>query len=502
MQRNSRSRSGSSASRRAVRPEAGPAISLAKLFPEARFFAADDILVTACRDEAHRCRPGDVFVARISPHGDGHEDVALAVARGVRGVIAERMVPTAGTPLCLVSDTAWAHARLEHAIAGDPGKRLRVIVVTGTSGKTTTAWLTAAVLAEAGLRVGVLSDLGCLGPDDDTPLPADLSSPASLAGWLARLADGGCSHAVVELSSAALAAHALAGVPCDTVVITNLATAHLDEHGTRRAYHAIKSRAVAALTADGCLVSGVAPEQLELLLRRLPAGATLLTAGLTEECDVRATPVEGGLFGRTVLAACGGQLVPISLDTPVVPFVRDCLLAAAVATRYRIPLEVAARGLESVGSVPGRVERLDRGQDTAVFLDTPTSSHALAATLASLRRLTAGRLAILADEGLVARLGGDDFGSLVSRHCDAYVLAPAAVLADDAGEHELAAYARIDRLLESLGRDDCVLVLGNLAAGHELQGGPAAGRFPLALLVDGWLQIAHGERENLSRRAA
>ena len=123
MQRNSRSRSRSSASRRAVRQEAGPAISLATLFPEARFFAADDILVTACRDEAHRCRPGDVFVARISPHGDGHEDVALAVARGVRGVIAERMVPTAGTPLCLVSDTAWAQARLEHAIAGDPGRR-------------------------------------------------------------------------------------------------------------------------------------------------------------------------------------------------------------------------------------------------------------------------------------------------------------------------------------------------------------------------------------------
>jgi len=377
--------------------------------------------------------------------------------------------------------------------------RLRVIAVTGTSGKTTTAWLTAAALTEAGLQVGVLSDLGCLGLDDELPRTADYASPAGLARWLRRLAEGGCSHAVVELPAAALAARAAAGFRCDTLVVTNLASRRVDPLAS--APGASPARLVAALAEGGCLVSGVGGSQLARLGRRLPKGATCLTAGLAEGCHLHASPVEAGLFGRTILARHGGQIVPLSLDPPVVPFVRDSLLAAAVATRYGVPLEIAVRGIESVGNVPGRMERIARGQDAAVFIDTPTSGHALSAILASLRRLTPGHLGVIAEESLARRLGGDEFGPLVARHCDRCVLAPATVLADDADDADLAAYARIDRLLESLGRGDCLLVLGD-GRSPEPPGGEPAGRFPLATLVDGWLRIAAGVEARSNRQAA
>lgn len=478
----------------------GP-LALSQVLAEVRFVACDDILAATIQDDADRCRPGDLFVARLTPSGDGHDDVDRAIARGAVGIVADRMLPTAGVPLAVVSDTNEAFARLAQALAGNPSAAMRVIAVTGTSGKTTTTWLTAAALAEAGLRVGVLSDLGCLGPDDPLPCPGDCTRPEELAAWLARLQSAGCTHAVVEVSSRMLAAHALSGVRCDTVVITNLGRAHLDAHGTRRAYHALKRRAVASLPKGGCLVSGVVGNKLEWLERELPEGGRTITAGLTDECDVRATSVEGGLFGRTVLATWGGQTSPLALDTPVVPFVRDSLLAIGVAARYGIPLATAVRGIESAGSVPGRMERIDRGQDAAIFIDTPTNSHSLAATLASLRRLTRGRLAVIAEEPIVTRLGGGSFGPLMARHSDACIVAPTTVLADDAGDEELAAYARIDRLLESLGRDDCLLALGGLP-GRGTGPQPPAGRFPLAMLLEGWLQLAAEPVAPPGRRAA
>ncbi len=468
---------------------AGP-VTLSQVLPGARFIACDEISASRLRDDADACEPGDLFVARATPAGDGHEHVNRAIANGAAGIVAERIVPTGGVPLAIVSDSNRAFGLLAQALAGDPSAGMRLIAVTGTSGKTTTTWLTAAVLAEAGLRVGVLSDLGCLGPDDSLPCPGDCTRADELAAWLGRLRATGCTHVVVEVSSRMLASHALAGVRCDTVVVTNLGVADLDAHGTKRAYQAVITRAITTLDASGCLVSGAEPRQLDLMRRKLPDGAGCITAGLAAGCDVRATPVEGSLFGRTILASWGGQTAPLTLDTPVVPFVRDSLLAIAVGGRYRVPLATAVRGLESAGSVPGRVERIDRGQDAAIFVDTPRSGHALAATLASLRRLTPGRLAVIAEESTVSRLGGGRFGPLVARHCDACVVAPTAVLDDDIGDEELAAYARIDRLLESLGPDDCLLALGGLPIGGRSPR-PPAGRFPLAMLIDGWLQLAH-----------
>lgn len=396
--------------------------------------------------------------------------------------------------------------RRQAAKAGHPSERLRVIAVTGTSGKTTTAWLTASVLAEAGLRVGVLSDLGCLGLDDEIPAAATYSKPRGLSHWLARLADSGCTHAVVELSANAIAAGVTKGLRSDTVVVTSMASPTVaawgDHHATGMS-PADGAHGVGATLHDaGCLVSGVPATATTRLARRLPQSIQCLTAGLTADCDITATPVEAGLFGRVVLASCAGQMLPLTLDPPVVPFVRDALLALAVGARYGVPFHVAARGLEAAGTVPGRIERVDRGQDAAVFLDMPSSGHALSATLSSLRRLTSGRLAVAAEESLLERLGRDEFGHLVARHCDACVLVPPSVLDDDACLTDLAAYDHMDRLLGSLGTNDALLVLGDSKGAGDGPPTLEAGRFSLATLVDGWLQVAHGLPASSSRRAA
>jgi UDP-N-acetylmuramoyl-L-alanyl-D-glutamate--2,6-diaminopimelate ligase len=481
-------------------------VILSRILPQPRFFACDEIVARSVTDDAARCRKGDVFVARLTSEGDGHDEVAEAIARGAAGVIAERMVPTAGTPLCLVPDSDWAYARLAHALAGDPAREMRVIAITGTSGKTTTAWLTAAVLTEAGLRVGVLSDMGCLDADSTMPEPCDYAEPLVFARWLARLAEGGSSHVVVEVSSRMLASQALAGVACDTVAVTNIGSAHLDEHGTARAYRRIKGRILDALAEGGCLVTDGDGGLDRLLARaaRLDREVSCLTTGLTAACDLRARAIERSLHGQTFLLSAGGQSLPVRVDAPVTSFARNALTAAAIGLRHGLPLERIVAGLEAAGSVAGRMERLDRGQDVPVFIDVPTSGHALRATLRSLRGLTRGRLAVIADERAIDVVGRDAFEQAVFRWCDESTVAPPSMMDDEdmhPGQADLAAYAAIDRLLSRAGGRDCVLVIGDPATA-----GPGPGRpidaASLPRVVDGWLQLAHPPRPVGRRRAA
>jgi hypothetical protein len=226
-----------------------------------------------------------------------------------------------------------------------------------------------------------------------------------------------------------------------------------------------------------------------------------MTAGLKSDADLTAIPVERGLCGQTVLLRAGRHVAPLSLATPVASFARDALYAGAVGLRYRVPLERIARGIEAAGSVSGRMERIDRGQEMAVFLDRPTSGHALATTLTSLRKLAPGRLVLVAEEQIAAHFGeGCRFILRASRWCDDTLVVPGGVLDDQAGNEAVAAYARLDRLLSSLGDGDCVLVLGELARRQGDPGDPTDPgdpatnenpRLSLAALVDGWLQLAH-----------
>lgn len=486
----------------ATRGRTGRGVRLSEILEQPRFIACDDIVARGCQDDPECCRPGDVFVARMTRRGDGHDRVARALARGATAVIAERVVATDGVPLCLVRSTDQAHARLCHALAGDPARALKVIAVTGTSGKTTAAWLTAAVLSEAGRRVGVLSDLGCLDGTITTPERAAYRSPRGLARWLMRLADSGCTHAVVEVSSRMLARQALAAVPCAAVVVTNLDEAHLDLHGTASAYHAIKARILDAVAPGGCLIAPPGGGPLGRL-RRLARqrGIEIVTAGLAPTAAVSAAPLERGLHGQTFLLRTATETAPVAVDTPVTSFVRDAVLAAAVGGRCGVPLERISRGIDAAGTVAGRMERIDRGQDVPVFVDAPTSRHAASSTLACLRRLTPRRLVAVAEERWVRALGlGADAGWL-DRWCDASLVVPTTMMVAGAQEDDIAAYARIDRLLNDLGADDCLIVLGGPGLPGGGPPGPDDGEFALVDVIDGWFQLAHPPG-SAGRRAA
>ena len=146
---------------------------------------------------------------------------------------------------------------------------------------------------------------------------------------------------------------------------------------------------------------------------------------------------------------------------------------------------------------------LFRSQDFATFLDRPTSGHALATSLGGLRRLTRGRLVLIAEEGIAAEMGGPGrFVTRASRWCDDCIIAPDGIADDDAGDRVVAAYARIDRVLADLEEGDCVLVLGDVLPKGGPSHDPADRRLGLVDVIDGWLQLAHPPRPMARRRVA
>jgi UDP-N-acetylmuramoyl-L-alanyl-D-glutamate--2,6-diaminopimelate ligase len=454
-------------------------INLRQLLPEASIFGADEIYVESCTADSRQCNDGDLFVALIGSHVDGHDYVADALSRGASAIIAERYLPTSGVPICVVPDSRVALGKLSQALAGNPSQQLKVIGVTGTNGKTTTCWLIASILEAAGFRAGLTSTIA--NSDGAAVEPSQMTTPSApqLAEWLSRMAANECTHAVMEVSSHALAQARVAGINFNAACVTNVRRDHLDFHNTLQNYHDAKARLLQQVDSDGFVVvnadDAVASSFLSLTTR--PS----LTIGLENEAQLTATVIERQLSEQTFLLHAGNNSVPVRTRIIGDQHVYNCLSAAAVGLLYGIELPDIVRGLERLEKVPGRMERIECGQEFGVFVDYAHTPEALEAVLRSLRALTAGRLICVFGAG-----GERDRGKrpLMAKAVES--AADVAVLTDDNPRREDAAKIRREILrgfdaldaivvkpdraeaiawaLDQAVAGDCVLIAGK---GHE-----------------------------------
>ncbi len=460
------------------------ALSLRELPLGAEFVGAADIRVRSCCDDSRTCQNGDLFVALPGARCDGHDFVHDAIARGARAVLAERPL-NVSVPLCLVPDAHEAFGQICQALAAWPSRALKVIGVTGTNGKTTTMRLIASVLHAAGSRAGTL---GTLGYDDGIETaPAELTTPAAptLARWLARMAANACSHAVIEVSSHAIAQRRIAGIEFAEVCLTNLRRDHLDYHGTLLQYHHAKTRLFGELAPGGmAVINADDPASLDAA-PLIPGG--VLTVGLRAGADITATVIERFKSEQTFLLTAGNVTVPVRTTMIGDLHVSNCLMAAAVALAEGIDLTAIVRGLEAVQQVPGRLERIECGQPFGVFVDFAHTSDALAVSLKTLREVTAGRILCVFGAG-----GNRDtskrplMGQTVETLADLAIVTtdnprfedPRLIASEILSGFERPSEARwmpdraaaIEYALSLAGPDDCVLVAGRGHETHQLVG--------------------------------
>ncbi len=373
-----------------VCPDLGLQVSLRRLLPEAEIVGAADAAITGCTCDSRQIREGELFAAIAGNRCDGHDYLAEAVARGCAAVLTQRRDLELPVPRCIVPNARAAYGRLCQLLAGNPTRQLKLIGITGTNGKTTTSCLIAGVLKAAGHRVGVMGTLGYLDGRIVEPSSHTTPPPERMASLLARMVRNACSHAVIEVSSHALDQDRVAGAWFDAACVTNVTHDHLDYHATLCDYRRAKAKLFDHLAEDGFAVLNADDPGSAGYLRRLDCPA--LTVAIDAAAEITAVPLEQCASEQTFLLCAGSETVPVRTQMIGRHHIYNCLTAAAVGLAYGVELTDVAAGLESVGHVPGRLERIECGQPFGVFVDFAHTPDALAGVLATLREVTAGRV--------------------------------------------------------------------------------------------------------------
>ena len=349
--------------------------------------------------DSRRVRPGCLFAVVPGPRDDGTRYVPDAVARGAVAVLASRkiLVPH-DVSLVLVRDVREALAALCCRFYGHPAELVRTVGVTGTNGKTTVATLVRSLLATAGKQAALIST--CVHQVGSRRIPAGNTTPecTQLQAFFAEMVERTISHAVMEVSSHSLDQGRVRGIPFQVAAFTNLTrNEHLDYHGTFAAYRRAKARLFETLAPNATAVLNRDDAESGFLAER--TRAAVMTYGLDGSADVTAEIEAIDLTGTTVrIHTPAGQ---VRVRSPLVGRYNVMNLLAGTCCGLALGLEPAtiATGLERFAGAPGRLERVEAGQQFTVLVDYAHNADGLESVLTALRPLTQGRLIVVFGAG-------------------------------------------------------------------------------------------------------
>jgi UDP-N-acetylmuramoyl-L-alanyl-D-glutamate--2,6-diaminopimelate ligase len=350
-----------------------------------------DVVVSGVAYRSGSVVAGDAFFCVNGFKHDGHDYAADAVSRGAAALVVGRELPGIECPQFVVPDTRVALALGAAVFHGDPSASLEVIGLTGTNGKTTTSYLVDAILRHAGRKTGVIGTVETRVGDER--LHADRTTPESsdLQALLARMRDEGVSAVSMEVSSHAIDLHRVDGVRFAVAAFTNLTQDHLDYHHTLEEYFSVKRRLFTDFNV-GARVVNIDDPLGEDIAREVDG---VLTVGRSATAAVRAENEELSAAGAvfTLVAPQGARVVHLPLAGGF--NVSNALVAAGCCLALGIELDTVVAGLEHAPQVPGRLERVDCGQEFAVVVDYAHTPDSLEKATRAVRAVTAGRVIVV-----------------------------------------------------------------------------------------------------------
>ncbi len=372
--------------------------------------SSSGVAINGIAFDSRAVEPGNLFIALIGGNSDGHRFIDSAVENGAVAVMG--MLPNAPckVPYIQVEDTRVALAYLSAAIHGFPARKLTVIGVTGTDGKTTTCNMIYQILLAAGIRAGIISTVNAvIGSNElDTGFHVTTPEAPDVQRYLRQMVDAGLTHVVLETTSHGLSQHRVTACEYDIAVITNVTHEHLDYHGSYENYLAAKGRLFEMLSETvskpfGNIGLGVlnSDDRSFKYLNGL-AMPRKISYGLTMGADLSAEDVRHAPGGLEFTAVGKGISTPVACRLVGNFNVSNCL-AALSATIFGLGIDpaTAARGIASLPGVPGRMEAIDLGQDFTAIVDFAHTPNALVQALDTVRGLTKNRvIAVFGSAGL------------------------------------------------------------------------------------------------------
>jgi len=345
--------------------------------------------------DSRRVTPGMLFVAIPGRNTDGHEFISTAIERGAAAVICERAraFPSRATRIS-VPDAREALAHAANSYYESPSKKLKVIGVTGTNGKTTVAFMVKAMLEAAGVKTGLLGtvryEIG------DRVIPAQRTTPESLEvqQMMAQMLKADCEACVMEVSSHALEQKRVLGVEFDVGIFTNLTRDHLDYHGTMENYFAAKKKLFTSLAEGGKRAAAVI--NIDDTYGARLAGANRveveLTYGLDKLARLRATKIELNADGSRFVVEAPERKFALRLPLIGRHNIYNALAAVGAGIALKIDVVKIQAALNALPPVPGRLEAVNCSQPFGVYVDYAHTDDALKNVLTTLREITKGRV--------------------------------------------------------------------------------------------------------------
>ncbi|HET6514689.1 MAG TPA: UDP-N-acetylmuramoyl-L-alanyl-D-glutamate--2,6-diaminopimelate ligase [Thermodesulfovibrionales bacterium] len=349
-----------------------------------------DTEISGIAYDSRRVEEGSLFAAVRGENLDGHRFISHALARGAAAVVAERD-PREGHHLPFyirVPDSRKLLACISNNFYRRPSEEVPVIGVTGTNGKTTTTYLMKSILEAWGKDVGLIGTIRYL--IGETSYPASHTTPEApeFQELLRRMISAGCRYVVAEISSHSLSLKRVDYTRFKAAVFTNLTRDHLDFHGTMDDYFEAKKRLFSELLPEEGIAVINADDLWGARLLREMEKRNVVTYGIISEADVTATGIDH-TFSGTSLTIMGKDGKRSRIESPLLGTANtyNILAAAAAALAMDVPIDAIQKGVRSVSSIDGRLEKIDEGQGFLCIVDYAHTPDALERLITTAREL-------------------------------------------------------------------------------------------------------------------
>jgi UDP-N-acetylmuramoyl-L-alanyl-D-glutamate--2,6-diaminopimelate ligase len=355
--------------------------------------------LTGITHDSRAVRPGDLYAALPGSSVHGARFCADAAAAGAMAVLTDPAgrdaAVRAGLPVFVVAEPRARLGEVASWIYGDPSGRLLLIGVTGTAGKSTSTYLLEAGLRAAGYQTGLIG--GVEVRVGRTVLDSKLTTPEAtdLQALFAAMAERGVGAAAMEVSSHALVAGRVAGTRYDVAIFTNLSQDHLDFHASMDEYFAAKAELFTPRYSRAGVVN-IDDDYGRELAASAPIPITTFSVAGRQSADWRAVDIRSGADGSAFrVIGPGGVEADASISLPGRFNVANALGAVVALVESGVGLAAAVTGIAASAGPPGRLERVDAGQDFTVLIDYSHKPGAVEAVLTGLRQVTQGSLTIV-----------------------------------------------------------------------------------------------------------
>lgn len=341
--------------------------------------------------DSRKTEKGDMFVAIRGFEADGHKFIPKAVENGAAVILCEEK-PSCDIPYVLVSDSRYGLAIVSRDFFGDPASEMTMIGITGTSGKTSSSYLIKHMLeSKLDAKVGLIGTNGNMIGDE--LLHTEHTTPESyeLHKLFRHMADSGCTHVVMEVSSHSLTLERVAGIHFDVALYTNLSQDHLDFHGTMEGYAAAK-RKLFSMCSLGCFNLDDAWADF---MRDGASCRTMTFSTEKNEADLVAKDIRLTADGVRFASVSGDEISITKLGIPGMFSVYNALGTMSVGLALGLSLADCSDAMSSAKGVKGRLEIVPTGRDFSVVIDYSHKPDALEKVLKTLKPVTRGRLIAL-----------------------------------------------------------------------------------------------------------